>query len=342
VTRLGNLRQHIANQERAMVHLYEHESHDVDDQAQALDGWEQSYEQLGCGRFHGSVRQVMMDEGVLLRESTNRPLREEIAPPPDHAVLAVPMSVVPGSVFAGRPLLPSSFLVLMPGRQYDLVAAGGMDILGLTVHRDLLQTLEPSMADWFDGMGRRHSVTLGDSAAAGIRRLLLQSGDEALCLGELAAPREGQEAALLAAALAQAVGLAMCDDGAPQASSIPRRAHARLQVVRRAMEFMRANLQNDIGVPEICAAACASRRTLQYCFEEFLHTTPQAYLRALRLNEARRLLKLRGGQPITEIAGDLGFSSASHFTHHYKVMFDELPSETLKLGTYGTYGAGGV
>ena len=88
-------------------------------------------------------------------------------------------------------------------------------------------------------------------------------------------------------------------------------------------------------MPEICTAACASRRSLQYCFEEFLHTTPQAYLRALRLNEARRALKARAQQPITELATTLGFASASHFTRHYKLMFDELPSETLKLHCYG-------
>ena len=97
-----------------------------------------------------------------------------------------------------------------------------------------------------------------------------------------------------------------------------------MKVVKRALDFMREHLHQDIGVPEICAAACASRRSLQYCFEEFLHTTPQAYLRALRLNEARRTLKAHAGQPITALA------SASHFTRHYKLMFDELPSETLK------------
>ena len=35
------------------------------------------------------------------------------------------------------------------------------------------------------------------------------------------------------------------------------------------------------------------------------------------------------------LASELGFSSASHFTRHYKLMFDELPSETLKLHCYG-------
>ena len=98
---------------------------------------------------------------------------------------------------------------------------------------------------------------------------------------------------LLAATLTQAVMLAMRGNDAERASSIPRRADSRLRVVKRAIEFMRANLVNDIGIPEICAAAFASRRTLQYCFEEFMHTTPQAHLRALRLNEARRALKLR-------------------------------------------------
>ena len=87
-----------------MAQIYRHESRDVDDQAQALNDWEQAYEQLGCGRFRGSCWQMVMDQGVLLRESTNRPLAEHIVPPKDHLVIAVPLAVAPGSVFAGRPL----------------------------------------------------------------------------------------------------------------------------------------------------------------------------------------------------------------------------------------------
>ena len=66
-----------------------------------------------------------------------------------------------------------------------------------------------------------------------------------------------------------------------------------------------------------------------------MHTTPGAYLRALRLNAARRTFKLAPEQPITAVANTLGFSSASHFTRHYRLMFDELPSETLKMNCYG-------
>jgi AraC family transcriptional regulator, ethanolamine operon transcriptional activator len=320
-----------------MVRLFEHVSHDVDDQARALQGWEQSYEQLGCGRFHGLTRQWLMDDGVLLRETTNRPLREEIAPPRDHFVLAVPMQADEGGMFAGRPLRPGSLLVLFPGQEYDVVSAGMLDLVGLSVHRDLLASLEPALQEWLETLRRGHSPCVPEAVLQPLRAQLLQADGNAAALSARGVSDPTVETELLGDTLAQVLGLAMAHDSERPAEAIPRRAHARLQVVRRAIDYMRANLQNDIGVPDICAAAFASRRTLQYCFEEFLHTTPQAYLRALRLNEARRALKSRG-LPVTEVAGELGFSSASHFTHHYKVMFDELPSHTLRMGVYGSGG----
>ena len=40
-------------------------------------------------------------------------------------------------------------------------------------------------------------------------------------------------------------------------------------------------------------------------------------------------------QAITDLAGAMGFSSASHFTRHYKLMFDELPSQTSRMNCDG-------
>ena len=318
-----------------MAQVMTHQSQDVDDQAKALAGWEQSYEQLGCGRFRGSAWQLVMPDGVFLRETTNRQLRERIMPPRNHLVLAVPLAVEPGSVFAGRPLRRESLMVLGSQTEYDVVSAGELDLIGLTVDRALLEDkLAPAKLEWLERKVGECNVELPPETAAAIRHMLL-----AVCsdVGEQfdGLDDPAQESALLASTLAHAVILAMAAERDGGASTIPRRADSRLKVVKRAVEFMRANLEADIGVPEICAAAFASRRTLQYCFEEFMHTTPQAYLRALRLNEARRALKARSQPPITELANTLGFSSASHFTRHYKLMFDELPSETLKMHCYG-------
>ena len=320
-----------------MAKIVEHQSRDVDDHAQALDGWQQRYEQLGGGRFEGRAWQLVMNEGTLLREHTNRHLREQITPPPDHLVLAVPLAVMPGSTFGGRPLDRESLLIFGADDEYDLVSAGELDLIGLSVHRDVLAGLAPSKVEWLERAQQERNLGLSPDSASAIRQMLMAvtaQTEEDGALDRLEG--RGQAEELLTATLTQTVILAMHSEESHQAQTIPRRADTRLKVVKRAIEYMRAHLHEDIGVPEICAAAFASRRSLQYCFEEFLQTTPQAYLRALRLNEARRALKLRTDLPITVIASDLGFSSASHFTRHYKLMFDELPSETLKACSLGS------
>ncbi len=318
-----------------MARIIEHRSHDADDPSQALDGWRQRYEQLSAGRFEGHAWQLLLEGGMLLREQTNRHLREQITPPPGHLVLAVPLAVEPGSSFGGRALERESLLVFGADEEHDLVSAGALDLIGLAVHRDVLAGLAPRKVEWLAQAQRKRNLGLSPDAASAIRHLLLavnaQTQDED-ALARL--DRREQAAELLSATLTQTVVLAMHSQGSQPAQAIPRRADTRLKVVKRAVDFMRSHLQDDIAVPDICAAAYASRRSLQYCFEEFMQTTPQAYLRALRLNEARRALKRQGDRAITDIANELGFSSASHFTRHYKRMFEELPSQTHKLRTH--------
>jgi AraC family ethanolamine operon transcriptional activator len=314
-----------------MATLLFRESRDVDDQARSLDGFRQTYEQLGRGRFHGRVWQWMTADGFLLREAANCGLRQQFSPPPEHVALAVPLSLRPDAVFAGRPLARESLVVLGAHEEYDLVSAGELDVIGLSVHRRLVDALAPAKAEWLRRAQTERHLSLSPAAAGAIR----------LALMTLAA-RAGREADPPAAAdddvdrlgdlLAQTVGLAMAGSATVGNGRLPRRAQTRSRMVRRAIDFMRAHLHEDIGVPEVCIAACASRRSLQYGFEEMLHTSPQAYLRALRLNEARRRLKCRPGQAITELASALGFASASHFTQHYKRMFGELPSQTGRAG----------
>ncbi|MEJ6001227.1 helix-turn-helix domain-containing protein [Paucibacter soli] len=312
-----------------MSRVFEHQSQDVDDQAKALNGWRQAYEQLGCGRFDGYAWQLETEEGMLLRERTNRRLREQITPPPEHIALAMPTMVDAGAVFAGRPLGCESLMILTSQDEYDVVTTGELDLVGLCVHRDLLaRCLPQAKQGWLEQAERERNLALPPDAAAAIRQQLQTINAQATQQHRHDAQARSD---WVSQALSDTVALAMQGDGQDPATALPRRADTRMRVVRRALDFMRANLHNDIGIPEICIAACTSRRSLQYCFEEFLRTTPQAYLRALRLNEARRTLKLTADQPITAVATTLGFSSASHFTRHYRLMFDELPSDTLRL-----------
>jgi AraC family ethanolamine operon transcriptional activator len=110
-------------------------------------------------------------------------------------------------------------------------------------------------------------------------------------------------------------------------------AHAgRQQLVARAKDYIREHLDQTLTVADLCKALNVSRRTLQYSFEEVLDLNPVRYLLALRLNGARRDLKSAdpSSASVQDIAASWGFWHLSRFSHYYKGMFGELPSETLR------------
>lgn len=91
-------------------------------------------------------------------------------------------------------------------------------------------------------------------------------------------------------------------------------------------------LDEPLGILDLCEQLKVSRRTLQSAFQESTGMRPVEYLRAVRLNEARRRLREHGddtGTRVARVANDLGFTHLSHFAVHYKRLFGERPSDTL-------------
>jgi AraC-like DNA-binding protein len=111
-----------------------------------------------------------------------------------------------------------------------------------------------------------------------------------------------------------------------------RDAHS-VVALRRAVAFIDASAELDIGIADIAAAAGVSRRATQLAFRRHLDTTPTAYLRKVRLDGAHR--ELLGAQPhgevtVTEVAYRWGFSSPSRFAERYRAEYGVPPSHSLR------------
>jgi AraC family transcriptional regulator, ethanolamine operon transcriptional activator len=107
---------------------------------------------------------------------------------------------------------------------------------------------------------------------------------------------------------------------------------ARRRIVARVRELVMSRPDAPLTVLDICHAVGTSRRKLQYCFEEMLGTHPAYYLRVLRLNAVRRELTRHtsGTASVSDVAFRWGFWHLSRFSTHYRQLFGELPSDTLK------------
>ncbi|MBV8935028.1 MAG: AraC family transcriptional regulator [Alphaproteobacteria bacterium] len=101
--------------------------------------------------------------------------------------------------------------------------------------------------------------------------------------------------------------------------------------VKRAIDYMEANLTAPIGLPEITAAAGVPGRTLLEHFRRYKGISPMGYLRRARFAQVREAL--RSAEPeenVTRIAMGLGFSHMGRFSVEYRRRFGESPSDTLR------------
>ncbi|WCA62329.1 AraC family transcriptional regulator (plasmid) [Agrobacterium tumefaciens] len=106
------------------------------------------------------------------------------------------------------------------------------------------------------------------------------------------------------------------------------------RVVRRAMEFINANAHLPITPTDVAVASGLSIRSLQLTFRERLETTPQHYLRRIRLGRAHADLKAGEGPGVREIAQKWGFYSSGEFARLFFAEFGEKPGEVFRRGNW--------
>ena len=86
--------------------------------------------------------------------------------------------------------------------------------------------------------------------------------------------------------------------------------------VRRVIDFMTANIDQDISIDDLASVACLSPFHFIRMFQKAVGKTPSRYLNELRLERAKTLLIL-GKAPLVDIALSCCFSSQSNFTRAF-------------------------
>jgi AraC-like DNA-binding protein len=101
--------------------------------------------------------------------------------------------------------------------------------------------------------------------------------------------------------------------------------------IRRAEEFIRANVGEPVSLHDVANAAGCSVRSLQLGFRQFRDTTPATAIRQARLEAARQAL-LAGGRAgtIADVAHQFGFTNPGRFSNLYKATFGQFPADDLR------------
>jgi len=302
---------------------------DADAQARSLRGWDQSYDQLSPGPYSGTTLDIKLGNMQVFREVSSKALRQQGRAPSGTQVFA--LAVGGDARFRGSLLTQDALLNIEEGTEFEMCTPPGFTSYGLTVQVDALR-------GYADGLGNglldehpgRRDVIRADAGDIGRLRLFLRSAFDGLQENPEVLMHEGARRNLSADILDQVFGVLK---SALPALTDQRTARRHARIVSRAEGYVLTHAFESVTVADLCKHAGASRRQLQYAFQDVIGMSPNRYLRAIRLCRVRRELKAglaTGAGSIQDTAARWGFWHMGHFALDYKRMFAERPSDTLR------------
>ena len=103
------------------------------------------------------------------------------------------------------------------------------------------------------------------------------------------------------------------------------------RIARCAQDYIEANYRDIVRIAELCRATHVGVRTLQRHFSEYFDMTISDYVKAVRLNAARRQLVNADANEATvhDIAVRSGFTHLGRFSVDFRTRFGEYPRTTL-------------
>lgn len=266
----------------------------------------------------GGTRERLLESPLALVEDLRRagrspePAREDYSP--DFQVCPPYRGLFVWRVGRDEVVGDASRIVFVRGDEGSRVfgpLADGYAELVLTPHPEVLAELAHANGTPLGS----HPLFRGRSRRADPTFQLLRAGCHARLAGRRwSDPLEAEELALglLRAALR---------GGGPPRAPV---GAATARLVRRAKEFLAAELPNRIRLGDVARVAGASPSYLTDVFRRSQGVSLHRYLVQLRL--ARALHELPDAADLTRLALDLGFSSHSHFSAAFRRAFGTTPS----------------
>jgi AraC family ethanolamine operon transcriptional activator len=308
--------------------LFGASSDDVDEHCSNLGRWRLDYDQISGGAFRGSFTEVRLPGIQVFRETTSQRVRQHGHLGTNSFGVALPWNSDSDVNFNGGCMAHGNIIACF-NAEVDMCTPPEFELRGVVMDAVLIErTLQELDIDLSDGIWHRLRELRTEPGTAGRLRQLLSSVQHLVettpGLLDNVGARQRLEDDLLSNIIDLLPTLQPCDD--------LRGGLARKRLVDRACTLMLANPDEPMSILDVCKGVGASRRKLNYCFQDVLGTNPIHYLRAVRLNRVRRALKQCTNEHtgVYDLAVKWGFWHFSQFSLDYKRHFLELPSETLR------------
>ena len=102
------------------------------------------------------------------------------------------------------------------------------------------------------------------------------------------------------------------------------------RIIHQTQAFVSSHVWEDLSVPFVAHHVDMSPSYLTALFQKHLSISPGEYIRRVKLQESKRLIR-ENKLNFTEIAAELQYSTVHHYSRQFKEKFGMTPSEYAKL-----------
>ncbi|GLR88502.1 helix-turn-helix domain-containing protein [Bradyrhizobium iriomotense] len=294
---------------------------------QAVHGTHVDVMQLGRGRLRGTLSHVGIGDFSLSIGSFNVGMRTQRIASDDKLIVGMLLTAEDRVNHWSFDMRPTDVLVMPPLVEHDGIFHGASAYAAMRLDLDEVASIfggEPRLADpesWRHKNHFRADLDVGHVAASRLSRIVLQLGSHD---GALSA----SSAEFWKRSIAECMGMTIL-------SSLPPDGNARLpsarRIIRKVEDFLEEAGTRPVHISEICVALAVPRRSLHRAFNEVFGVGPVTFLRHKRLCAIHSILResIPGTTTVATVAMQQGFYELGRFSHYYRAMFGEYPSQTL-------------
>jgi len=299
---------------------------DPDEMAVYGAKWKQEYYHISRGKFSGAMQaahtrslqigRVVYSPGIFIRGDS----------PEKSVVFSISQTNSEPPVLHNEPLNNNDLIFFREGDEIDFLSTTDQDFLVLSIEREMFNRFSKALlgieAEEIESQNKRLKL-INESARTEIQDLWSNTLNIAL-LSE-----NNLQDTHFAHILEEKLIESILSNIGPINIHISRiqRHHA----AKMAKQYILENKNILISILDICEAVGATERTLHLGFKELYGITPKAFMKYLRLNNARKeLLKSDISTTVTDVAYRWKFYHLSRFARSYNETFREKPSDTLK------------
>ncbi|NAR48534.1 helix-turn-helix domain-containing protein [Acinetobacter haemolyticus] len=301
---------------------------DVNEQAANITGWQQHYDQLSIGKFEGSISELWLGDIQLIKEKSNQSVHQTGTSWLNSRCFIVPIQQKGTALFLNQLVDINTPLTFNSSNLLDFRTAQEEETIGITINSDILNNLsylteKDDVELFFD---KNPKLVAQQQQFKKLKEILVMSFFMAENNHDFYKNNQCFQS------ISNEILLLLLE------SFIPHEEDKKMlkigqhkKIVNKVKDIILNDVSEIPSIPALCKSIGISQRALQSCFIEVMGISPAQYIRVIKLNHIRRILKASNPETtlIQDIAYDWGFWHQSNFIHNYKMMFGELPSQTL-------------